>query len=285
MASRVYPIDWREELAQLGPYLKGRGGVVRVRYAGERCAPSAFLATLTSEYEFKDDNRNWQSIRIDHQVYSVRYLSGIRDEFLRKIRLRLPKAYGISEASASLAVLTDVAAGGDVHADVSNLTLNQYSGGDNAALLSEARDRWIKPLCEQVAEFLNGGHMMVVVNHGSRESQDEFWRYLWRDGLERLAISGLLLVHMIDVSDASAHIHDLAPPAHVDVDLPAALGVAAQDHAIEDLTGFILREIPRINPDQARAAAHALVVTHADDIPRLHGKYFGYLLTLRRDFG
>ena len=93
MASRVYPIDWREELAQLGPYLKGRGGVVRVRYAGERCAPSAFLATLTSEYEFKDDNRNWQSIRIDHQVYSVRYLSGIRDEFLRYAGVLIDNRY------------------------------------------------------------------------------------------------------------------------------------------------------------------------------------------------
>src|SRR5205823_13672931 len=138
---------------------------------GERCAPSTFLDMLKSEYEFKDDNQSWQSIRIDHEVYSVRYLSGIRDEFVRKIGLNLSRAYRVGETAASIAVLKDVEAGGDIDAHV-DVTQHHYSSGDNPALLAEARDGWVKELCEQAAQFLTTGHMMVVVNHGSREDQD-----------------------------------------------------------------------------------------------------------------
>ena|SRR6266851_3145085 len=119
----------------------------------------------------------------------------------------------------------------------------------------------------------------------AREAQDEFWRNLWQGGLEDLVASGLLLVHMIDVSDGTTSVHNLAPPAHVEIDLPTALGTGARSDAIEDLAGIIVREIPKISPDHARQVAHALVSTHVDDIPRLHAKYAGYLMTLGRDFG
>ena len=286
MRTRVFPIDWREEFAELGPFLKGRGGVARVRYAGEHSAPSVFLDTLKSEYEFKDTNTDWRSIRIDHEVYSVRYLHGIRDEFIRKIGLPLPKAYGVTETSACLGVLTDLEAGGDINADVSNITLNHYSSGDNPAILSEARDNWIRALCDQIAKFLTaGGHLMVVVNHGKREAQDEFWRYVWRDGLERLVVFGLMLVHMIDGSDSTTQIHQLAPHPQVEVNLPMALGVSAQGQAVEDLTRLILREVPKFCPEQARAVAHALVSTHEGDIPRLHRHCVAYVMNLAQGCG
>ena len=285
MPTRVYPIDWRDEFAQLAPYLKGQGGVVRNRYSGERCAPSAFLGTLISEYEWKDDNRNWRSIRIDHEVYSVRFMSGIRDEFARKIGLELPEAHGVEGAPALFSVFSDVEAGGELHANVSNVTQNISIHGDNPALMSQIRGRWVKDICGQVRAFLIAGHMMVVVNHGSHEDQDEFWRYLWQNGLEGLVDAGLLLVHMVDVSDGTAGVHNLAPPGHLEIDLPAALGVRARDHAIEDFTGIITRTFPIMRIEEARRAAHALVSTHVDDIPRLHRKCGGYLMDLGREFG
>ncbi len=143
---------------------------MRIRYAGERCAPSVFFDTLKSEYEFKADNHVWRSIRIDHEVYSVRYLSGIRDEFVRLMGLKLPEAYGVEGKPAPFNLLTDADAGGDLNADVSNVTQNNYFSGENPALLSEARNRWVKELCGQLAGFLSTGHMMVVVNHGTRGS-------------------------------------------------------------------------------------------------------------------
>src|SRR5438477_11023705 len=128
MPTRIYPIDWREQLARLGPFLRGTGGVARVRYSGERCAPSTFLDMLKSEYEFKDDNQSWQSICIDYEVYSVRYLSGIRDELVRKIGLNLCRACRVGETAASIAALKDVEASGDIDAYV-EVTQHHYSSG------------------------------------------------------------------------------------------------------------------------------------------------------------
>ncbi|MFI4996298.1 MAG: hypothetical protein ACHQAQ_11005 [Hyphomicrobiales bacterium] len=254
-----------------------------MRYAGERCAPSAFLDVLKSEYELKDDNENWQSIRIDHEVYSVRYLSEIRAEFVRKIGLKLSKAYGEGKTATSLTVLKDVEAGGDIDARV-DIAQHYHASGDNPALLSETRDRWVKELCDQVTQFLTTGHMMVVVNHGSREDQDGFWRYLWRDGLEQLIPSGLFLVHMIDVSGPAVDIHDLAPAAHVEADLPTALSAIERDHAVDDLSAMIMREVPNIGAAEARSFASGLVLSHVDDIQRLHRKYGACIMDLSQRY-
>ncbi len=121
---------------------------------------------------------------------------------------------------------------------------------------------------------------MVVVNHGSPDDQDEFWRYLWQDELENLVDAGLLLVHMVDVSDGTAGVHNLAPPGHLEIHLPTALSPTMQDHAIEDLTGIIEREIPGIQLDEARLRADTLVRTHFDDIPRLHRQYSALLMQI-----
>ena len=258
---------------------------MRVRYAGELCAPSAFLGTLTCEYEHADDNCDWRSIRVDREVYSVRYLSGIRDEFVRKIGLDLSEAYGVEGAPSPLKVFTNVEAGGDIHADVSNVTQNVYVNGDNPALMSRNRGRWVNELCGKLSEFLIAGHMMVVVNHGSHEDQDEFWRYLWQDGLEQLVNAGLLLVHMVDVSDESTVVHDLAPIGHLEIDLPTALNPTAQNDAIEDLTNIIEREIPDVQYDEARLRADTLVRTHLNDIPRLHRQYAALMMQLGQQTG
>jgi hypothetical protein len=281
---RIYPIDWREEFGQLAPHLNGKGGVVRVKYAGDRCAPSAFLTTLKSEYECKEDSRTWRSIRIDHQVYTVRYLSGIRDEFMRLMNLELPRPDSVEGLPGTLSVFTDVQAE-NVQADISNVTQNNYFGGDNPELKSRNRDRWMDALCAALAQFLKSGQMMVVINHGEPAAQDEFWRYLWHGRFDGLVAFGLFLVHMIDVTDGSGRVHDLAPVAHLEIDLPSTLGPRARREAVEDLVRVIERRVPAIPPDRARGAADALVAAHVDDIPRLHRKYAIYLMDLEREFG
>jgi hypothetical protein len=281
---RVYHIDWREEFGQLALRLNGKGGVVRVKYAGDQCAPSAFLTTLKSEYECKEDGQTWRSIRIDHEVYTVRYLSGIRDEFVRLMNLELPTPDGLEDLPGTLSVFTDVEAE-TIHADISNVTQNNYFGGDNPELKSRNRNRWIDALRAALAQFLKSGHMMVVINHGEPAGQDEFWRYLWHGRLDDLVAFGLLLVHMIDVTDGGGRLHHLAPVAHLEIDLPTTLGPRARKEAVEDLVSVIVRRVPAIPPDRARGAADALVAAHVDDIPRLHRKYAMYLMNLEREFG
>src|SRR5262245_2153387 len=141
MAARVPLVDWREEFAQLAPYLNGKAGVVRIRYMGESSAPSRFIGALTSEYEFKDSNKEWRSIRIDHEVYTVRYLVGIRDEFIRKLKVELPEADAV-QGAATLQVFADVQADGDIDAKISNVSQNNYFNGNNPALMARNRERW-----------------------------------------------------------------------------------------------------------------------------------------------
>src|SRR4051812_15762346 len=118
MSTRVYPIDWREEFEQLAPFLKGNGGVVRVFFPSKRCALPNFLDTLKSEYECKDDNTAWRSIRIDAEVYSVRFLEGVRDEFYRKMQLQIADNDGPS--GVLLSILQDATAD-QIESDISNV--------------------------------------------------------------------------------------------------------------------------------------------------------------------
>lgn len=282
MPPKVHLIDWREEFAHLNPYLDGQGGIVHICYQGESSAPSAFLNTLTSEFEHREGNRS--SIRIDHEVYSVRYLSGIRDEFVRKMQLELPERYGVEDAHAPLNIAADIEAGGNVDVNVSDVTQNTYIG-ENPALMSRNRLDWSKNICTQLEEFLKDSQIMVVINHGSKEDQDEFWRYLWKDGLERLVDAGLLLVHMIDVSDQANGIHDLAPAPHLEINLPTSLGKIEQEHAIEDLTEIIMEKISSISKEEATVRADTLVGPLCGDIPRLHGQFAGLLMQLARATG
>lgn len=283
MPVRVHPIDWRDELEQLRPYLNGEGGVVRLQYVDQRCAPSSFLDTLKSEYECKSDGRVWRSLRIDHQVYSVRYLPGIRDEFVRKMGFEPPEPDPSSRFSASFNVFTDVEAGSDIRADISNVSQHIYAGGENPDLMSRERGRWIGVLCQQLAEFLEAGHMMVVVNHGTIDSQDEFWRHLWKGGLENLVARGLLLVHVLELEDKGEVVHDLAPAAELQINLPVALSLGAQLHAIEDMTNIIAREFGLESEHDARLRADTLVKTHVDDIRRLHRQFAALILRLGRE--
>lgn len=280
MTPRVYPIYWRDQLGQLAPYLNGRAGVIRIRYMGRPCAAPAFLSLLKSEYEIKNDNHTWVSIRIDHEVYSVRYLSGIRDEFLRKMQLDLPAADAIDRPPAPLTIFTEVDAGRDVNAKVSNVVQHNYLGGNNVALMSRNREGWIKELCNQLEHFLAANHMMVVMNHGSRKDQDEFWRYMWQDGLERLG--RLLLVHMVDVSEGVYVVHELAPTPNLEISLPIGLGMAAQEHATDDLADIMTKQFSNMTKEEAKARADTLVRSHLDDIPRLHTQASALLMQLGR---
>ncbi len=90
---------------------------------------------------------------------------------------------------------------------------------------------------------------------------------------------------MVDVSDGTAGVHDLAPPAHLEIDLPVALSARVRDHAIEDVTGIITRTFPTMPIKESRRAAHALVSSHVDNIPRLHRKFASYMMDLGREFG
>ncbi|HYW14921.1 MAG TPA: hypothetical protein VE891_02040 [Allosphingosinicella sp.] len=277
------PIDWREELGQIERGLRGEGGMARIHYSGEACAPSAFLETLKAIFETRADQWKRRSLQIDHNVYSVRYLAGVRDEFVRKIGFALPEPASAPSGSASLHVVDRVEAGGDFDAEVSNVTqINHFPLHEPAII--QGRSRWLDDLVRSMADFLETGRFMIVMNAGPREAQDEFWRHAWHGRLDTLVAKGLWLVQMIDTS-AGEKLHELLPDASPEIYLPSTLSQEAQRHATDDVTQRLVQEIGDIDPALARIRADTLVRANRGDIPRLHRQSAALIVTLGLEGG
>ncbi len=272
MESRSFPIDWRRELAQLQPFLDGKGGVACVRYDGQRCAPNKFIATLTSVYEgrwdgsqFAEASGTWRSLRIDPENYKMRYLSDIRKEFARKLMIQLPLPVTPGQSSGPIQVASNNTAGG---AQTFHTSVEFH--GDHDAVLAFRRDAWIQALRAELEQFLRGGHFMVILVHGSKEEQREFWDDLWHGGMSDLLPVGLFLVRMIDRTDTPTGEHHRAAAPDVEITLPLDLGAEQQADAMEDIANWISRRLPVYTYDQAWLLAKGIVIAHADRVDDLH---------------
>jgi hypothetical protein len=282
--ARVFPIDWRDEFSHLDPFLSGRGGVVRVCYQGSRCAPSAFLATLKSRFEIEFGKGNWPSLRIDPDVYSVRYLSDIRSEFERKLSMAPMDLPAALVGSPALNLFTDVHAEGNIHATISSVTQNVRVEGETGLAQAYSRDEWVLKLVAKLADFLKQNRFMIVINHGEPHYQSEFWRHMWNGRLANLTAEGLLLVHMFDEA-AVGEPNDLAPQPEVILHLPSSLSERAQECAIEDVARIFSERFPSMRPEVADARADTLVRSHVGDIPRLHSQFAALILEIARRGG
>lgn len=283
MAVCVSSIDWRDEFAALEPYINGKGGIVRIRYAGHHGAHNTFIQALKSGYECEDGDKIRRTILIDKNNYATRYLPGIRDVFIRKMRMELPSAHSAPETPVLLNIANEIEAGTHVDIDIKNVTSEIYYNGDNPVLMTSNRNEWIDDLCKKVHAFLDTGHIMLVISHGRAKDQDEFWSCLWNDALESCIDNGLLLIHMVDISDEAAGMHERAPNPNLEISLPIALSPQAQIQAIEDLTEIMLSKIPSMSRNEALTRAETLVGSNINDIPRLHSEGLAFVLTLAQE--
>jgi hypothetical protein len=284
MQRNTFPIDWREEFAALQPFIAGQGGVACIRYAGDRCAPNSFVEVLTSAFEARNGG-DWpaeksiaQSIRIDRHNYKVRYLVEIRTEFIRKMNQDLPSPITAGEISSSVQI-----ASGNVAAGNQSIEAQINYAGDNEVSLQVRRNEWITSLCDRLQKFLESRRFMVVLMHGSKEDQLEFWDGLWHGGMSALVSHGLFLVRMIDCDDSEAgEYHRVAQP-DCTVSLPRELNDVRRGHAIDDIAKAIKRWFPDYSTDICLAIAKGFVLSHTDDIARLHNGLLNVLLSLKSE--
>lgn len=283
MKRRIYPVDWRDSFSQLRPYLDGKGGAIQVRYSGRQCAPSAFLDALKSEYDNTVGGFKRCSIRLDKSVYSVRYLSGIRHEFMRLMGGAVQQTSSQSILPFTAEIAKNIQSDGSVNISLQDVGVYVHTDSP----MSGFRDRalWVQRLCHQIEKFLLDGRMLVILCHGTADDQNEFWRYLWRDGLENLMDSGLVFLHMVDISDSSGIMHDLAPRSAVRINLPSALDSTAIQHAVDDMKVIFRREFPSMQDSVAEAYAFSIAVPNDGDIPKLHEALAAVLMKLGGDRG
>lgn len=284
MSRRTFPVDHRREFDALRPFLDGQGGVASVSYAGDRCAPNNFVETLTSVYEerwngveFVPGDSRWRSLRIDRDNYRVRYLAEIRAEFIRKMALELPAPVSTSQTSESMRVASNNVAWGSqaIRAEV-------HYHADNDVALRWHRDKWIGSLCGYVEDFLRQSRLMIILMHGDREDQAEFWSSLWCGGLEHLTSKGLSLVRMVNIIGVPLDEHPMVARPDVSISLPYEFDSERQAHAIEDIANMIIRRVPNCTRERAFNYAQSYVLAHGDNLNDLYNKIGFWLVRIKQ---
>lgn len=282
MSRHTSPIDWRFELAKLDSHINGKGGVVRITYNGDVCAPREFREVMKNKYENKSDNQTWISIRIDRGWHSTRYLADILHAFNVKLGFYDEESKSDEENTAPIRILTGNEFHGDADINIDQLHVNS----DSTFSLPAERDQRVDDTYGRLRKLLStSGHIMVILNHAPTEGQGEFWNYFWHERLESLVKEGLFFVQMVDRSDGGGSYHDLAPAPDFELDLPESLDDIRQDDARNDLIEILVNEVNGLSQDAASAAAVSHVNSNYDSVKRLHDTLPWLILGLRESHG
>lgn len=126
--------------------------------------------------------------------------------------------------------------------------------------------------------------MMVVLNHAPIAEQGDFWNHFWHDNLEVLVNDGLFFVQMVDRSDEGGRIHDMAPVAKVDLDLPEGFDDRRQDEAYDDLVDVLIKET-ELTSEAASAAANAHITSNFKNIKGLYDNLPWLIIRLNQSRG
>ncbi|VVN40018.1 hypothetical protein PS634_05354 [Pseudomonas fluorescens] len=271
-------IDWRRQFVVFKEYLDGGGGVVNVRYNGSHCGSNAFLEILTATFESRGNQANIEkpdgiSIRLDPRNYKVRYLSGIRGEFDRKLGRAPTQSSASVVLPASTQILSQNTAAG-------NQTIEANINIDMAPMMYAESHDWVASLSESLNTHLRTSRFMLVLVAGTSEEQQDFWSTLWPQ-LSRLTSQGLLLVRLLDEasSDYKKILDECA--ADSEVVLQSSLDVDSSEHAIDDIADIIKEILPDQDGIRGKDQALGYVYGHMDDVSALHNGLISFISLLQ----
>lgn len=271
-------IDWRRQFHALEQYLNGEGGVVNVRYTGGQCGANAFLEILTATFETRADFYNLSkaagvSIRLDPRNYKVRYLSGIKGEFDRKLdRQPMPSSLGAMLPSNSQILSQNSAAGDQFIEATINIDINPV-------MSAESHD-WVSSLASSLSDHLRTKRFLLVLVAGSSKEQQEFWSVLWPQ-LSPLTSQGLLLVRMIDESSSDYKKVLDECSADCEISLQSTLDDKSVEHAIDDIATLIGEYVPTQEPGRGKDQALGYVYAHVRDVSSLHNGLISFISLLQ----
>lgn len=209
-----YRLDWHAEFEKLSPYLRGRGGVVRLEYSSENAAPHKFNHLLKEGFG-KPDNGIWRSLRIDHEWFTTRHVLGVIDEIDRLLTEAGFPAKNTEGEPANVNILTDVDVGGNMITNINELTINNGTGAGGRAV--RARAKAVFSAMQRYVE--SGGRFMVIVNDMAIPDQTDFWQQIWHGGLSAAGGDHMLLVIHAGPKAAQLQHHD-SPEADERIVLP-----------------------------------------------------------------
>ncbi|WP_157969706.1 hypothetical protein [Pseudomonas huaxiensis] len=271
-------IDWRRQFVVFKEYLDGDGGVVNVRYNGSRCGANAFLEILTATFESRGDEVDIEkpvgtSIRLDPRNYKVRYLSGIRGEFDRKLGRTPTQSSSPVALPGNAQILSQNTAGG-------NQTIEANINIDVAPMMCAESHDWVASLSASLSDYLSTSRFMLVLVAGTSEEQQDFWATLWPQ-LSWLTSKGLLLVRLLDESsnDYAKNLDECA--ADSEVILQSSLDESSAEHAIDDIANMIKEILPGQDSVRGNDQALGYVYGHVNDVSALHNDLISFITLMQ----
>lgn len=275
MNVRTLPIDWRRQFDDIKPYLAGQGGVIAVRYAGAQCAPNAFIEQVVARFEAAPGNESVKSIGatilLTPHDYRVKYLSGVRTEFERKLRTTLPEP-APSHGAFQGDFLSSNTAGGDQYINA-NIDM-----GVSDPILHLHRERWIAALYDELARLLEHHRFLILLQQGQSSDQEEFWHAVWPK-ISGLVSRGLVLVKMVDIEHPDSETLCDACQHDCEISLPAEFDDRQTKHAIEDIT-TILQSL-KMNERESKSLAVGYVLARRGNVRSLRDGLLGFTQDLR----
>jgi hypothetical protein len=268
MSCMYYKIDWKKERDALTPHMNGKGGIIRVEYRGDECAPNNFNAMLKQWHA--EVGAPSFSIRIDPDYFTTRTLEDILDEFDKKLAVAGYPTAPVDAARTT--ILSENRVGGNATFHMENVFIN---GGFDGAKI---RSKRVSAVLAALVDFLKKGRCMVVAQHHSPADQNFFWRHFWQGGLDTLVAHGLLLVHFHD-KNADDRLHTDAPAPDLTLTLPRDLSSDDRDEQAYDDLYDVFKE-KGLSNDGASEAASTLLLLSKLSVAAVHDNFAIKLMSM-----
>lgn len=212
-----FRLDWRQEMQQLGPFLCGKGGVVRIDFQTEKAAQGKFSHLLKEDFIATGNGRCF-SIRFDDKWSTTFTVDDQIAEFAEKLSNSGIEVKFERTATGPIDYLSNNSVEGDFIAYAPGAVF--VNGFDQSAYAQRKR---VAAICDGVRRFVAaGGRLMLVINDMPHNEQQPFWTRFWNAGLAEAGGENLLLIYFTGPKCGTVP-HDDAPSADLHLRLPEAI--------------------------------------------------------------
>ncbi len=238
-----------------------KGGSIRIFYRGSDCAPDRFIDALKFEFLKQPTAIPPVWVRLDREIYSVRYLANLEEELARLFDFPVGEVPSSSHC-AKVQIASGNTSGAESTTNVQDVSITQNFfdglGSDNVAV-GRRLEKWLP---KALSGKLDGGTVLILLNDGLHKDQTDFWRYLWRNVLIKFLDRGLIFVHMCDLNLEDG-IHDLAPRDAIEFFLDPIFDESSKVNAIEDIAVFLSGNVKGMDVEAATWVAKHIVAREA----------------------
>lgn len=247
-------LDWRREKEAISEVLSRQGGVVRVQ-AGAAGPLIEFSNALRSHLDHGTWVRPWTTIQFDPDNANTRYFGEMTRQIERSLALppdEMPTAILGSGSKV----------GSDLKATEITIT-NSFNFGHSEYDQSVIHERRARRIVQEIASRIEHESFCFLFLNSegfNRYDLESFRNLLWVGGLRDLSTNGVMLVDLTRSNPRS----DIEWPPSTPLNLVIADEYDSQsrEHAIVDLSAFLLESGFETTDPEARAYSRAMLDNH-----------------------